>query len=72
MRILKGNLNFRENSGRKTKREQVRELLENYPNMSNRELAKISGMSRNTINKLKIGGLGSILKFSLKIIARFS
>lgn len=45
--------NFRDNSGRKPKKEQIRELLEQYPDKSLRELEKVSGISRPTIIKWK-------------------
>lgn len=45
--------NFRDNSGRKPKKEQVRELLEQYPEASNKELERISGITRKTIRKWK-------------------
>ncbi len=45
--------NFRDNSGRKPKKEQVRELIEQYPKASNKELERISGISRPTIIKWK-------------------
>ncbi|WOO91923.1 hypothetical protein R2F61_09845 (plasmid) [Mollicutes bacterium LVI A0078] len=45
--------NWRDNNGRKPKKEQVKELLKQYPNSSLRELEKISGISRPTIIKWK-------------------
>lgn len=45
--------NFRDNSGRKPKKEQVKEMLKQYPDSSLRELEKISGISRPTIIKWK-------------------
>ncbi|WOO90043.1 hypothetical protein RZE84_09450 (plasmid) [Mollicutes bacterium LVI A0075] len=45
--------NFRDTSGRKPKKEQVRELLDSNPNASLRELEKESGISKKTIIKWK-------------------
>ncbi len=45
--------NWRDNNGRKPKKEQVKELLKQYPDSSLRELEKISGISRPTIIKWK-------------------
>lgn len=47
------NMKWDDNNGRKPKKEQVRELLEQYPNKSNKELERISGISRPTIIKWK-------------------
>lgn len=38
---------------RKSKKEQVKKLLEQYPKASNTELQRLSGMSRITIIKWK-------------------
>ncbi|WOO91927.1 hypothetical protein R2F61_09870 (plasmid) [Mollicutes bacterium LVI A0078] len=42
-----------DNNGRKSKEEQVRELLDSNPNASLRELEKQSGISKKTIIKWK-------------------
>lgn len=46
-------IDWRDNNGRKPKKEQVRELLKQHPNTNNKELERISGISRPTIIKWK-------------------
>lgn len=53
MRQKRNGTRWQDKSGRKPKKEQVRELLEQYPDISLREMEKISGISRPTIIKWK-------------------
>ena len=48
---LNGNKDWRNKDGRPSKEQEVKELIEAHPEASLRELARISGMSRNTIKK---------------------
>lgn len=53
IRMKQQNREWDSQNGRKPKIEQVKELLEKYPNRSNKELQRISGISRTTIIKWK-------------------
>ncbi len=53
LRMKQQNKDWRDSNGRKPKKEQVRELLDSNQNASNKELQKLSGMSRTTIIKWK-------------------
>lgn len=52
-KVKESGVDWRVNNGRKPKKEQVKELLENYPKAGIRELERISGISRPTIIKWK-------------------
>ncbi len=53
MRQKRNGTKWQDKSGRKPKKEQVRELVDSNPNASNKELERISGISRKTIIKWK-------------------